>query len=133
MTTRCLDANIILRYLEADNPKLSPLAREIIVNAESGQIKLYLDEVTVAEVVWTLSSYYNHTHQDIVDKLLTFLSPNWVTIGQKRLVIEALKLFRDLNLSYIDCWLLAVCHKRKITLQSFDEKLLKLHKKYPQT
>lgn len=132
MITRCLDANIILRYLEADNPKLSPLAREIIAQAESGQIRLYLDEVTVAEVVWTLSSYYDHTHEEIFDKLFVFLSQKWVISGRKRLVLEALKLFRDLNLSYIDCWLLVVCHKKKLPLQSFDEKLLKLHKKYPQ-
>ena len=133
MIIRCIDANIVLRYLEADDPKLSPQAREIIAQAESGQIKLYLDEVTVAEVIWTLSSYYNHTHQEIFDKLFAFLSQKWVTSGRKRLVLETLKLFRNHNLSYIDCWLLAVCHKKKLTLQSFDEKLLKLHKKYPPT
>ena len=56
--TILIDANIVIRFLLNDSPKLSRKAKAIFRQAEAGEIKLFFDEVIVAEIIWTLSSFY---------------------------------------------------------------------------
>lgn len=118
-----VDTNVILRLILADEPKLSIQAKEIFDLAETGQTKIYIDEVVVAEVVWVLSSFYRQPKQDIVRHLKDMISQTWIVNPRKKLVLAALDLFLETNLSYIDAWILSVSRHRKIELKTFDKKL----------
>ena len=124
-----VDTNIVLRFLLRDDENLFTQAKELFSRGERGEIKIYLDDLVVAETVWTLSSFYKQTKADIFSRLYTLISQKWVNSSRKRIVLESLKLFNTSNLSYIDCWLLAVCRHKKLELKSFDNRLLKIHKK----
>ena len=121
-----VDANIVIRFLLNDHPTLSSRAKAIFLKAQQGNIIIYIDEVILAEVIWTLSSFYKIKKLDIVDRLEKLLSQNWIINPKKKLLIKALMLFGTSNLDYIDCWVFEVSKYQKITLETFDEDLKKL-------
>jgi len=120
METVLVDANVILRFLLNDHPKLSSLAKSIFLKAQKGLIKIYLDEVVIAETVWTLSSFYKIKKTDLIDRLEKLISQSWVVNPEKKLILETLNLYRFSNLDYIDCWVLAVSQWQKVILETFD-------------
>ena len=126
--TLSVDANLIIRFLLNDHPKLSPLAKSIFLKAQKKLVKIYLDEVVIAEVIWTLSSFYKIKKADLVDKLEKFVSQDWVVNPKKNLILEALNLFRSSHLDYIDCWIFTVSQSQKLTLETFDKALKRIKK-----
>jgi len=125
--TILIDANIIIRFLLNDHPKLSPLAKSIFLKAQEGLNRIYLDELVLAEVIRTLSSFYKIKKIDLVDRLQKLLSQDWIVNPKKDLILEALNLYLSSNLDYIDCWLFVMAKSRKIDLETFDKRLKKLN------
>lgn len=126
MKTVLLDTNILVRYLLRDNPKLTRRAKEFFIQAKNGKIKLYLDEVVVAEVVWLFSSFYKIGKEEISSKLSRLIAQDWVVNLRKDTIIRALDLYSETSLDYIDCWVFAVSKSVKVNLETFDRKLKKL-------
>lgn len=124
--TILLDANVIIRFLLNDHPKLSLRAKNIFSKAEKGFVKLYLDEVVLAEVIWTLSSFYKIEKTKIVERFKTLIAQNWIVNPRKVLLSEALVLYSKRKLDYIDCWVFAVSKSTGIHLETFDQDLKKL-------
>lgn len=124
-----IDTNVVLRLVFADDSKLSAQAKEIFDQAEAGEIRIYLDEVVIAETIWVLSSFYRQQKQDIIARLKDLISQRWIVNPRKKLVSAALDLFSETNLSYIDAWILSVSRQRKIELKTFDQKLGRKHSK----
>lgn len=134
--TVLIDANVIIRFLLNDHPKLSGLAKSIFSQAQEESIKIYLDEVVLAEVVWTLSSFYfaegksssayKIKKTDLVDKLQKLISQNWIINPKKNLMLETLNLYLSSGLDYIDCWVFVKNKNLGTSLETFDKKLKKL-------
>ena len=59
METYFIDANIFLRFLTRDNIEKQKKAENIFKKAISGEIILITTDLVIAEVVWTLESFYN--------------------------------------------------------------------------
>lgn len=121
-----VDANIIIRFFLGDHPLLSAQAQTMIEKAQNGQYRIYLDEVVVAEVVWTLSSYYEKGKVDIANQIGKLLSQNWIINPRKKLILKSLSLFEKTNLSYIDCWIYIINQLLKTDLATFDKNLKNL-------
>ncbi len=51
---RGLDTNVLLRYLAADDPEQSPVARQLVASAEREGEILYINFVVLCELVWNL-------------------------------------------------------------------------------
>ncbi len=127
--TIIVDANVIIRFLLNDHPKLSPQAISIFSQAQKKLIKVYLDEVILAEVIWTLSSFYKIKKADLVENIEKFLSQDWIVNPKKRLILKALYLYRSTNLDYIDCWVYVVSQDFKFKFETYDRNLKRLAKK----
>lgn len=126
MKTIILDANVIIRFLLADHPQLSRKAKEFFQKAEEGKILLYIDEVVAAETVWVLTSFYKVRRVDVVHKLEAIFVQEWMVNPRKHILQEALTLFGEQHIAYIDAWILAVSHAENIPLATFDTQLAKL-------
>ena len=124
--TILVDANVIIRFLLNDHKALSPLAKSIFLKAQQRKIRIYLDEVVIAEVIWTLSSFYKIKKTDLVDRLEKFIFQDWITNPRKKLILDSLHLFYSSNLDYIDCWMFTVSQAQGINLETFDKDLKKL-------
>lgn len=124
--TILIDANIVIRFLLNDHSTLSPVAKAIFLKAQKGETRIYFDEVILAEVIWTLSSFYKIKKNMIIDQLEKLLSQNWIINPKKNSLIKALTLYRSSNLDYIDCWLFTVSQIQKTALVTFDSDLKKM-------
>ena len=124
--TIIVDANIIIRFLLNDHPKLSQLATSLFSKAQKKLIKIYLDEVILAEVIWTLSSFYKIKKADLIDNIEKLLSQDWIVNTKKKSMLKALYLYKSANLDYIDCWIFIVSQTLKFKLETFDKNLRRL-------
>jgi len=122
----CIDTNVLIRFLRADHPQLSPKAREIFAKAQKGEIKIYLDEIIVAEAIWLLSSFYKVKKADIAFQLQELISQEWIVNPRKKLILDSLSLYSTSSLHYIDCWAICVSQSVKSELKTFDKKLTRL-------
>ena len=114
-----LDANYILRYLLQDHEVMSQEAKEVIVN----EYCFLLNEV-LAEVIYVLGGVYKIPKVVIAETLLVFVQfENMKMHEPKSIIIEALTLYKELNLDFVDCCLCAM--KDHFEVKSFDKKLMK--------
>lgn len=123
--TVLLDSNIILRFLRHDQPQHFGHVRNLFQEAEKGTIDCYIDPVVLAEVIWTLASFYKVNRSEISTKLETLLAQKWMVNEHKQTLLSALYQYQETNLDYIDCWLLAVSGEHNIPIETFDKKLQK--------
>lgn len=121
-----VDTNILLRFLLKENSLLSPKAKEIFDQAQAGKYNVYLDEIVLAETIWTMTTYYQHSKEKVCETLTKFISGKWVINPRKQLMVQALAVYSKNNLSYADAWLLAVGRSIGAELLTFDKKLSKL-------
>lgn len=124
--TIVIDANVVIRFLLNDHVVLSPKAKIIFQKAQQGNIRIFLDEVIFAEIIWTLSSYYKIKKKDLVNQLEKLISQDWVINPRKKLIISTLNLYGTHNIDYIDCWIYSVSKSKGIKLETFDEDFKKL-------
>jgi predicted nucleic-acid-binding protein len=81
-----------------------------------------LNEV-LAEVVYVLGGVYETPKEVIVETLLDFVQfENIKMYESKAVIVEALTLYRDKNLDFVDCCLCAM--KDRFEVKSFDKKLM---------
>jgi len=124
--TILIDANIVIRFLLGDHPEFSAKAKLIFAKAQTGLHTIYFDEVVIAEVIWTLSSYYKIEKTVIVNQLEKLISQKWIINPRKKLLLQSLFLYKEKNLDYIDCWIFIVNRSLKTSLETFDYDLKKL-------
>ncbi len=127
-----LDANTIIRFLAADHPLHFQKAKQLLAQAEAGKIKLYLDPIIIAEVVWTFTSRFDFPKSKISELLTILVSNPWV-ITRKKLVLKALYLFSQKNVDFVDAWLFVVSQRKYYQIATFDKDFDKLDKsiRYP--
>lgn len=120
---KLIDANVIIRFLLKDHPIQSPAVKKILKNFQEN---LILSDVAVAEVIWLLTSYYNFSKEETIEKIYPILSfPN--IESNKSVLIRAFYFYRNFNIDYIDAYLAAYTEDSKIEgIYSFDKDLDKI-------
>jgi predicted nucleic-acid-binding protein len=122
-----LDSNYILRLITQDNLDNYKIARRAFDNAKNGNYKLIIILTIVAEVVYGLNSknLYNLAREVVVKALKIVLNQKNVIIEEKETVLLALDIYRQKNIDFADCFLIA---KNKINnldgTYTFDKKIL---------
>ena len=116
-----IDANIIVRYLTADPPEHAERARELIAKVSTGAAELLLEEVILAEVVWTMSSFYRRGRGEIAGALTELLALAHLTAADKPALQDAVALFGRRNLDFADALLAAkALRSNDPVIYSFD-------------
>jgi predicted nucleic acid-binding protein len=116
-----IDANVILRYLTKDPPEMAEAAMKTFMDAKNGKVFLLVTNLTVAEVVWVLESFYKYSKNQIAETLTEFLMCDGLEVESLDVLIEALTVYQEKNLDFADAFL-AVCALQKgiPTIYSFD-------------
>jgi len=109
-----VDTNAALRYLWADDPEESPPAKELIEESPLGS--LYLSEVVVAEVVWTMHREYERV--EIVDALERLLKNESLVFDS--VMRGAVVNYMVTNLDFADCLLAARSQATGLPVISYD-------------
>lgn len=113
-----LDTNYIIRYVTNDNEEMAKIAENIILNKNS-----YISNEVLAEVIYVLVGVYDVPKKDISDMLIQLISFDNIQVENKSIVIEALQIFQNKNLDFVDCLLCS--YSQNDIIKTFDKKLLK--------
>lgn len=121
MSPRALDANVLLRHLEADHPEMSPRARRLLKRVEAGEETVYLPETALADVVWTLRSHFRWPADRVTDFLGDLLATDGIEMDRRELAWGALEHLRAGRLDFSDAMIAAEAEARGLTeIYSFD-------------
>ena len=60
-----IDTNLFLRYLTNDVPEQADAVEEVLCKAADGEVALVTNSLVIAEIVWTLESFYRLERDDI--------------------------------------------------------------------
>ena len=102
-----VDANVILRLITDDPPEMADAAQQTLSLVDEGKLELIVDAVVLAETVWVLSSFYGFSPPEIAPVMRSFLAGEGIIAEDKDDMLQALELYEDKNVDFVDA-LLAV-------------------------
>ena len=124
---KALDTNILARYLRDDDPVQSKRAAQFIQRAVRQGEQLYLNHIVLCELVWALTSVYEHRKGEIIRMLESRLLTGHSDLEDKASVESALGDYKNCNADFPDC--LIGRRNRKLGCEatlSFDRRLKSL-------
>ena len=110
-----IDANVILRYLLNDDEDMAKKSEEVI------KFGAWTLPEVIAEVIYVLKSVYKIEREEITTAILEILKE--IDIEHKKTVVEAVKIFAETNLDFVDCILIAYRKIENADVFTFDKKL----------
>jgi predicted nucleic-acid-binding protein len=121
------DTDLFLRYLTNDIPEKVDAIEVILHRAMDGEIVLASNDLVIAEIVWTLESYYRLARQDIQAKVIAILNTPGLIIANNNVLLQAILWYSEKNVGYIDAynvaWLLSQDMRKDYT---FDRRRFNL-------
>ena len=121
MKCRVIDANIILRFLLDDSPDQAKQCRTLFARLQAGEEEVYLPEVVLSDVVWTLKSFYHWSHERIARLAHDLLSLKGVQMTRHAMIRRALTIYVDHRIDYSDALIAAeMIHEGYTQIYSFD-------------
>lgn len=117
------DTNLFLRYLTDDVPAQADLVEALLRRAAKGLVTLVTTSLVIAEIVWTLESYYQLSKKDIQAKVLAILNTTGLDVVDSDLVLQAIGTYVEKNVDFIDAYNVAWMLKNNVgTVYTFDQK-----------
>ena len=104
MIVKFVDTNIFLRYLTRDDPSKFDKCKELFKKAIEGKIALVTSDLVIAELIWTLLSYYRISKADVIEKISIIISTENLHIPDKDIIADAIVLYSRKNIDYIDAY-----------------------------
>jgi predicted nucleic acid-binding protein len=95
-------------------------ARGLVERADKGEILLVVLPVILAELIYTLESFYDMERKEVATKLLTFLQSRGIEAVESPRLIDALTRCRDRNAHFADAYLAASSVELACPIASFD-------------
>ena len=99
-----VDTNVFLRFLTNDDPVKAKRVEILFRQAIKGQIQLITSLLVMAEIVWTLESFYHLTKTDIASKVEIILNTPNLLCPQAEIIVMALDLYVQENIDFIDAF-----------------------------
>lgn len=104
MKTVFVDTNIFLRYLTSDDPAKYEKCRELFKKAVDGKIRLLTSDMVIAELIWTLQSFYKVPKAEVIEKISILTNTPNLDIPNSGIIAEALIVYSRKNIDYIDAY-----------------------------
>lgn len=117
-----VDTNIFLRALINDDEKVYTDVLAFLEGIKNNRFKAYSSSLVLAEIVWTLSSFYKLGKIDVVKSLESIINLNGLMFVENQDSTKALDLYKSHNVKYIDCLICSGLNKTKKiwTIVSYD-------------
>jgi len=99
-----VDTNVFLRFLTNDDPAKADRARALFQKAIDGEVELLTSLMVIAEIVWTLESFYGLEKSDIAKKVEAILSTPNLECPESEIIFQALDFYAEKNVDFIDAY-----------------------------
>ena len=112
-----LDTNVMLRVLLADEPSTSPDCRRLFEEAEALGLDLYISHLALAEMVAVLTGApYRRPRAQVARQLRLLLDEPAVRVDVRDMLREAIDLYAETGVDFIDAYHAADARRRRIEL-----------------
>ena len=102
-----LDANILLRFLTNDIPDQALRCEKLLDEIQEGNALVFLADITLADVVWTLEKYYQLPREDIRHALTRIIELKGLQLSNKSQALTALNYYVEKNADWTDAFMAA--------------------------
>ena len=99
-----VDTNVFLRFLTNDDATKARRAEALFKKAIAGKVRLETSLLVIAEIIWTLESFYRLAKADIAEKVGKILNTPNLECPSADLVLEALDIYVTKNVDFIDAY-----------------------------
>ncbi|RMD64454.1 type II toxin-antitoxin system VapC family toxin [Candidatus Parcubacteria bacterium] len=118
-----IDTNVFLRYILNDVPEQADAVERLLHRAARGEIALITNSMVIAEIVWTLESFYRVPKEQVQRVVLGILNTPGLDVADADLVLLAIDAHVTKNVDFIDAYNAAWCLKHGIeAVCTFDRK-----------
>lgn len=118
---RVIDANIILRFLTNDNPEQAEQCAVLLERIQNNEEQVFLPDLILADVVWTLEKFYQQPKERIRELLLPLLNLRGMRLSSKSTARKALEWYVEKNVDWTDAFTAALMKtKDKREIYSYD-------------
>ena len=118
-----VDTNVFLRYLTNDVPKQADAVERLLRRAGAGEVVLVTGILVIAEIVWTLESFYKLSRVDIQEKVRAIINTPGLEVYERIVISQAVSDYVDRNVDFVDAfnasWMLAQGIR---AVQTFDRR-----------
>ena len=104
MASIFVDTNVFLRFFTNDDPAKAKRAEILFRDALRGKVKLATSLLVIAEIVWTLESFYGLEKPDIATKVEKILNTPNLYCPEAPLLFMVLDLYVHANIDFIDAY-----------------------------
>ena len=104
MENKFVDTNVFLRYLTKDDLSKYERCREMFRRSLEGEIAISTSGMVIAELIWTLLSYYKVPKAQVIEKVSVILGTESLFIPDKDVLADALVLYARKNIDFIDAY-----------------------------
>jgi predicted nucleic acid-binding protein len=122
MENKFVDTNVFLRYLTKDDLSKYERCRAMFKRALEGEIAISTSGMVIAELIWTLVSYYKVPKADVIEKVSVILGTENLFVPDKDVLVDALVLYARRNIDFIDAYNAVLMKYRGLReIYSYDE------------
>ena len=123
-----IDANIILRFLTNDDPAKAEACANLLAKAERDELSLWLPDLVLADIVWTLEKFYRLPKTEIVALLTPILGCRGIHCSDKEVAFQALGYYERHNIDWTDAFVAAqVLLGKAEAIYSYDRDFDKIY------
>src|SRR3989344_4912908 len=124
-----IDSNIFLRVLIKENPQVFNDCYSFLEAVKQNKFDAITNSLVLAEVNWTLSSFYKIAKKEIIERIKGILQLRGLKIIDSYNHLQALNLYKKFSIKYIDSLIASneEIMTKKITIVSYDADFDKLH------
>jgi predicted nucleic acid-binding protein len=117
------DTNLFLRYLTNDVPEQAEAFEQLLHAAARGEYTLVTNPMVLAEIVWTLESYYKLSPAETQARVLAILNTPGIEVVEGDLALQAIVWHVEKNVNFIDAYNAAWMHDQDLTIAcTFDRR-----------
>ena len=118
-----LDTNVILRFVLGDDQAHQEQAKRLFQQAVDGEVRLLLPTLVLAQVVWTLESFYQASRKYITNVLHALLVTPGVISLEPRVIQRCVEIYSAYHVEVVDAYLVALAEEtRTPTVATFDRR-----------
>jgi predicted nucleic-acid-binding protein len=118
---RLVDTNLVVRYLVQDHEKHAKAAGKLFDACDRGDVVIVVLPAVLAECVFVLESFYEHSRGNIASALGTLISSPGVEINEAAIHLDALDRYRKTKVHFVDCMIAATASAEKTPVATFDQ------------
>ena len=119
---KAIDANIVLRFLTNDTPEQAKRCAELMEKIKAGEEKVFLPDIYIADIVWTLEKFYKMSRENIRKVIIAIVTMSGLATANSDTVLAALDTYAASKIDWLDSFAAAQMIDMGIdTIYTFDK------------